>query len=173
MGEKKKGKIVQQEKVTGINITINKILWQLYSLMICSSMCWYEGFSSGSAVKIHLPKQETWVQFLVWEDLLEKEMATHSSTLSWKIPWTEEPGGLQATWSQKSQTWLSNSCWYKAIINANTMLYDNHISLKWWNVKMNNYKVNYISWGMIYKNTESICCTPETNIINQPYFNNK
>ena len=36
---------------------------------------------------------ETWVQSLGWEDLLEKEMATHSSILAWKIPWTEEPGG--------------------------------------------------------------------------------
>ena len=35
--------------------------------------------------------RETWVQFLGWEDLLEKEMATHSSILAWKIPWTEEP----------------------------------------------------------------------------------
>ena len=39
--------------------------------------------------------QETWVQSLGWEDLLEKEMAPHSSILAWKIPWTEEPGGLQ------------------------------------------------------------------------------
>ena len=37
---------------------------------------------------------ETWVRPLGWEDPLEKEMATHSSTLAWKIPWTEEPGGL-------------------------------------------------------------------------------
>ena len=37
---------------------------------------------------------ETWVQFLGWEDPLEKEMATHSSTLVWKIPWTEEAGRL-------------------------------------------------------------------------------
>ena len=36
--------------------------------------------------------QETWVQSLGWEDPLEKEMAMHSSTLAWKIPWTEEPG---------------------------------------------------------------------------------
>ena len=40
--------------------------------------------------------QETWVQFLGWEDPLEKEMATHSSILAWEIPWTEEPGGLQS-----------------------------------------------------------------------------
>ena len=39
--------------------------------------------------------QETLVQNLGWEDPLEKEMATHSSTLPWRIPWTEEPGGLQ------------------------------------------------------------------------------
>ena len=40
--------------------------------------------------------QETWVRSLGWEDPLEKEMATHSSTLAWKIPRTEEPGGLQS-----------------------------------------------------------------------------
>ena len=40
--------------------------------------------------------RETWVQSLVWEDLLEKGMATHSSILAWRIPWTEEPGVLQS-----------------------------------------------------------------------------
>ena len=50
----------------------------------------------------HLPAvRETWVQSLGWEDPLEKEMATHSSTLAWKIPWTEEPGGLQSMGSQR------------------------------------------------------------------------
>ena len=39
---------------------------------------------------------ETWVRSLDWEDFLEKGMATHSSILAWKIPWTEEPGGLQS-----------------------------------------------------------------------------
>ena len=41
--------------------------------------------------------QETWVQFLGWEDPLEEDMATHSSILAWRIPWTEEPEGLQLT----------------------------------------------------------------------------
>ena len=41
--------------------------------------------------------QETWVQSLGQEDPLEKEMAPHSSILAWRIPWTEEPGGLQST----------------------------------------------------------------------------
>ena len=40
--------------------------------------------------------QEIWAQSLGREDLLEKEMATHSSILAWKIPWMEEPGGLQS-----------------------------------------------------------------------------
>ena len=44
---------------------------------------------------------ETWVQSLGQEDLLEKEMATHSSILAWKIPWTEEPGRLQSIGSQR------------------------------------------------------------------------
>ena len=45
--------------------------------------------------------QETWVQSLGQEDPLEKEMATHSSILAWRIPWTEEPGGLQPMGSQR------------------------------------------------------------------------
>ena len=44
---------------------------------------------------------ETWVQSLSREDPLEKEMATHSSTFAWKIPWTEEPGRLQSMGSQR------------------------------------------------------------------------
>ena len=46
-------------------------------------------------VKNLLAMQETQVHSLGWEDPLEKEMATHASILTWKIPWTEEPGGLQ------------------------------------------------------------------------------
>ena len=45
--------------------------------------------------------RESWVRSRGWEDPLEKEMAPHSSTLAWKIPWTEEPGGLQSMGSQR------------------------------------------------------------------------
>ena len=45
--------------------------------------------------------QETRVQFLGQEDPMEKEMATHSNILAWRIPWTEEPGGLQSMGSQE------------------------------------------------------------------------
>ena len=51
-------------------------------------------FPGGSDVK-HLPTVwETWFLSLGWEDPLEKEMATHSSTFTWKVPWTEDPGRL-------------------------------------------------------------------------------
>ena len=50
----------------------------------------------------HLPAmQETWVRFLGQKDPLEKEMATHSSILAWKIPWIEKPGRLQSMGSQR------------------------------------------------------------------------
>ena len=45
--------------------------------------------------------QETWVLSLGWEDLLEKGMATHSSILAWRIPWTEKPGGPQSMGLQR------------------------------------------------------------------------
>ena len=59
------------------------------------------GFPGGSAVKNPPVMQETQVYYLGWEDPLEKEMATHSSILAWKIPRTEEPGGLQYMASQR------------------------------------------------------------------------
>ena len=52
-------------------------------------------------VKNLLAMWENRVQTLGWEDPLEKGMATHSSTLAWRIPWTEEPGGLQSMGSQR------------------------------------------------------------------------
>ena len=55
--------------------------------------------------------QETWVQSLGWEDLLEEGMATHSSTLAWRIPWTEAPGGLQSMGLQRVEhNWSDLAC---------------------------------------------------------------
>ena len=60
------------------------------------------------------PMQETWVLSLDWEDPLEKEKVTHSSILAWRIPWTEKPGRLQSTGSQRiRQDWLD-----KAVIHV-------------------------------------------------------
>ena len=64
----------------------------------CTHLTWT---SLAQTVK-HLPTLwETQIQSLGWEDLLEKEMATHSSILAWKIPWMEEPGRLQSMGSQR------------------------------------------------------------------------
>ena len=60
---------------------------------------------------------ETRVQSLGWEDSLEKEMATQSSTLAWKIPWTEEPGRLQSKGS-KSRTRLSDFTFFTLYIQG-------------------------------------------------------
>ena len=61
-----------------------------------------EGASLVAQLLKNLPAMwETWVRSLGWEDPLEEEMATHSCILVWRIPWTEEPGGLQSTGSQR------------------------------------------------------------------------
>ena len=77
----------------------------------CRSQIHDLGFESSSYLRVaslvvqmvkNLPSmQETWVQSLVGEDPLEKKMATHSSILDWRTPWTEETGGLQSTGSQR------------------------------------------------------------------------
>ena len=65
----------------------------------------FKGASLVAQLVKNLPAmEETWVQFLGWEDPLEKEMATHSSILAWRIPCTENPGGLQSMGWQESDT---------------------------------------------------------------------
>ena len=66
--------------------------------------------------------RETRVQSLGQEDLLEKKMATHSSILAWKIPWTEEPGRLQSMGVTKSQTRLINFTSLHSINNIHSVL---------------------------------------------------
>ena len=70
------------------------LVCQLEALLVSSSPV-------AQMVKSLPTVQETWVQSLGGEDPLEKEMATHSSILAWKIPWTEEPGRLQSMASQR------------------------------------------------------------------------
>ena len=68
-----------------------------------------------------MQKIQAW--FLIWEDPLKKEMATHSRILAWKITWTKEPGRLQSMELQKSQTQLSNwktTTMYTVISSANS-----------------------------------------------------
>ena len=71
--------------------------WQFQFVISYCPVCFFSPFTVGGSEGKHLPAmQETCVQSLGREDPLEKEMATHSSILTWKIPWTEEPGRLQS-----------------------------------------------------------------------------
>ena len=81
--------------------------WIFSSISFHNCISKYRNISVSSVGKNLPAMQETQVQFLGREDPLEKEMATHSSILAWRIPWTEEPGGLQSM-GRRSQTWLSD-----------------------------------------------------------------
>ena len=82
----------------------------------CVTQCYIGTSLVAQRVNCLLSLRETWVQSLSWEDLLEKEMATHSGILAWKIPWTEEPGRLQSMGSQRitsfSLSMLHNTMFY-------------------------------------------------------------
>ena len=71
----------QNESATGIHVY--RLIFKVY-------------LSLAQLVKNLPARQETRVQFLCWEDPLEKELATHSSILAWEIPWTEKPGRIQS-----------------------------------------------------------------------------
>ena len=70
----------------------------VYTLLACQTSLMAQTIKNLPAVR---ETQETWVQSLSWEDSLEQEITTLSSILAWKIPWTQEPGGLQPTESQR------------------------------------------------------------------------
>ena len=76
--------------------------------MIISKDTEYGAFPGAQKVKNLQAKQETQVWPAGWEDPLEKEMVTHSSILAWRVPWTEEPGGLHPMGSQKNRTQLTD-----------------------------------------------------------------
>ena len=78
------------------NSWLGKICWRKESLPTST-----RAFLVAQLVKNPPAVWETWVQSLGWKDPLEKEIATHSNTLAWKIPWTEEPGRLQSMGLQR------------------------------------------------------------------------
>ena len=87
-------------QLTVVMVSIHRLLWQL-SINTHS----LAGLRDDSAVKSLPAVQKTWDRSLGREDTLEEGMATHSSVLAWRVPWTEAPGGLPSTGSQ-SQTGL-------------------------------------------------------------------
>ena len=79
------------------------------SIRIRIQLAVQRGFLVAQMVKSLPAVQETWVPSLDWEDPLEKEVATHSSVLAWRIPWTEEPGAGRgySSWGHKESTQLT------------------------------------------------------------------
>ena len=85
---------LRSHKLLNVTQKKKKKLFIIFNVGFCASLV-------TQTVKNLPAMQETQVQFLGREDTLEKGMATHSSILAWRIPWTEEPGGLQSTGSQR------------------------------------------------------------------------
>ena len=130
--------------------------WSLaWGLLSTTLVTW--GFTGGSDGKASAHMRETRVWSLGWEDPLEKEMAPHSSILAWRIPWTEEPGGLQSMGSQRVRhIWAislslmpSSYCYYYFVFVmendkprglAHLWRDNRHLKIKWINGKANEYK---------------------------------
>ena len=96
--------------------------------------------------------QETWVLSLGREDALEKVMATHSSILAWRIPWTEEPGGATLHGVAKNWTWLSDKHfyfhWLWPIIWLGSQVLGRYMIWKWWQENMRRgMKLELSEWA--------------------------
>ena len=116
------------------------------------------GFPGGSVVKNHPTTQEMWVQSLDWEDPLEEEMATHSSVLSWEIPWTEEPGWLHPIGSQRGQ--------------HNLMTKHKHINLEL-EVLRHNVHIRAFDLTKYYQiilQRSCFCCTSSSKLCTTLYY---
>ena len=75
--------------------------------------------------------QETWIWSLGWEDPLEKEMAIHSSTIAWEIPWTEDPGRLQSMGSQRVRHDWATSLYRMCMLFLLNIIISGFVSLIW------------------------------------------
>ena len=105
--------------ISSNSFLVESIGISVYNIMLSAN----QDFPGGSEDKASACNVETRVRSLGWEDPLEKEMSTHSSILVWRIPWTEEPGGLQSTGSQRVRhewvTSLSLICKQKNLLLPN------------------------------------------------------
>ena len=96
--------------------SLNLLISHLTVLASRTSWHWFLSSAPTASLVVHMVKnlpavQETQVQSMGWEDPLKEEMATQSSILDWRIPWTEEAGGLHSMVTQ-SRAWLSNSLFH-------------------------------------------------------------
>ena len=101
--------------------------------------------------------QETWVWSLCWEDPLERGMATHSSILAWKIPWTEKPSGLQSMWWQSlGHNWAINTFTLSLIVKLITLCSKNVIGM--WFVFGNLLRCALLYFLFIYFLPHHLAC---------------
>ena len=123
-------------------------------------------FPDGSVVKNLPANEEMWVQSVGQADPLEEGMATHSSTLAWRIPWTEEPGGLQSVGSQRVRhDWATKQ--QQQTLSCTGSVLGGFGSILKYEEKNLNIKID-----MAMCLTDSLCCTLETNnVVNQLYSN--
>ena len=123
-----------------IDSSVDGHLGSFYVLAIANS----PGFSGGSQDKASACNAGGRVRDLCWEDPLEKEMATHSSILAWRIPWTEEPGGLQSTRSQRvGHDWATSHTHTHTRTShtdehCSALILSKHVSLQMYAWKWNN-----------------------------------
>ena len=95
--------------VPHLPLCLEEILWDLnWGLLVPHWASQVALVGKNPPVNARDIRDTTWVSSLGWEDLLEEGVATHSSIHTWRIPWTEEPGGLYSSWGCKSWTWLSD-----------------------------------------------------------------
>ena len=89
--------------------------------------------------------QETWVWFLGWVDPLEKGMATHSSILAWRIPWTEDPGGIQSMELQRVEhDWVTNTHTHIQYNFSKVFKVSNLYSQLNWNVWIGFLRIKFV-----------------------------
>ena len=106
--------------------------------------------------RICLPAQETWVWSRGGEDLLEEEMATHCSVLTWEIPWTEEPGGLQSTGSQRvGHAWAHTHaiCWVLVFSSSECIPRNGEFESycnSTFNVLRTHQTISHIGWTILH-----------------------
>ena len=130
---------------------------QINKMCVCMCACVYIYISSlvAQMVKCLPIMQETWVQSLGQEDLLEKEMATHSSILAWKIPWAEEPGQAMVHGVSKSRTRLSDFTHF-----THTYIYSTHTYICYIYYTMEYYstiKGKMLSFATTWIDLEVLC----------------
>ena len=96
---------------TPCTTVINKHVSKVFLSSFRARPCLIRASLVAQTIKNLSAKKETWVRFLGWEDPLGKEMATHSSILAWRIPWTEESGGVHSMGLQRIRhNKMANTC---------------------------------------------------------------